>query len=103
MMTPSSFLHSLRPVLSSQFRRISRTMTAWSLFPLPSRPEPVWGQTPYPLPGVTAESSETLKELMNQNSERFHIYFNDRGFRKYVTYMKTLFAALLYTPSPLAT
>lgn len=74
-------------------------MTAWSLFPLPSRPEPVWGQTPHPFPGVTAESSETLTELMNQNSERFHIYFNYKGYHKWVFITNVLLRCLLIRPA----
>ena len=34
-------------------------------------------------PGVSLESAKALSHLLKENHERFHIFFNDRGFHKY--------------------
>ena len=38
------------------------------------------------LPGPTAASSQTLLTVLLHNRENNHIFFNDRGFHKYVTF-----------------
>ena len=54
------------------------------LFPVPSRPDVYWDQTPHAPPGVTPESNVKLVEFMRLNDERYHTFFNELGYHKYV-------------------
>lgn len=36
------------------------------------------------MPGITAEAQDFTAELLERNHEKFNIFFNDRGFHKYV-------------------
>lgn len=53
-----------------------------TLFPLPSLPPSAL--SPIPGPGVTRESAEALVRLLKENHTRFHCYFNDKGYHKWV-------------------
>lgn len=50
------------------------------LFPLPVQTGTSF--SPNQSPGVTAEASIALVALLKDNHDRFHIFFNDRGFHK---------------------
>ena len=52
------------------------------LFPIPAPAE--IQLAPPPKPGMTVESQKTLVKLLKDNHEHHHIFFNDRGFHKYV-------------------
>lgn len=58
------------------------------LFPLPATSlQPL---APVLTPGQSADSAEALVEILKENHKRFHIFFNDRGFHKYVLAVATL-------------
>ena len=38
-------------------------------------------------PGTNLEAQKALVKLLKENHEKYHIFFNDRGFHKYVTEM----------------
>ncbi|KAF8307520.1 hypothetical protein DL93DRAFT_2159500 [Clavulina sp. PMI_390] len=57
-----------------------------ALFPSPSRPQECWDQTPRTLPGITAESTDKLIELLHSNDENFHIFFNSQGYHNHLTH-----------------
>lgn len=52
------------------------------LFPTPAAP-PNLAATAR-LPGITPQTVEALKRVLKDNHERWHIFFNDRRFHKYV-------------------
>ena len=56
-----------------------------ALFPTPDT-EDVSGvvRNPTRYPGWSSESVKGLLECMRDNHHRFHIFFNERGFHKYV-------------------
>jgi len=53
------------------------------LFPVPSLP--VSRLAPKFWPGTTNDSAEALKTVLKDNHERWHIFFDPRGFHKYVS------------------
>lgn len=53
-----------------------------ALFPAPFQSGSSFSPTQNP--GVTAEAGDALVRLLKDNHEKYHIYFNDRGFHKYV-------------------
>lgn len=57
-----------------------------ALFPLPPPFAAMKGKNHsiLPAPGQTADSAQALVELLKENHKRYHIYFNDMGFHKYV-------------------
>lgn len=58
------------------------------LFPLPfTQTHP--SDAPSPLAGVTYQSSEALVKLLKDNHVKWHIFFNDKGFHKYVLLVPT--------------
>jgi hypothetical protein len=54
------------------------------LFPAPFTPSFVL--SPRPLAGINPQSTETLRAVLKHNHEKWHIYFNERGFHKYVSF-----------------
>lgn len=54
------------------------------LFPTPAAPPNL--VAPSRSPGITPETVETLKKVLKDNYEHWHIFFNDRGFHKYVNF-----------------
>lgn len=52
-----------------------------SLFPTPARPPS--RIAPARWPGITPKSVETLKKVLKDNYQRWHIFINDRGYHKY--------------------
>lgn len=55
-----------------------------ALFPLPfTQPSPP--NAPSRLPGVTYKSSQALARALQDNHTKWHIFFNDKGFHKYVS------------------
>ena len=55
-----------------------------ALFPAPSRAPRSFGLTPSRVFGSNAKSVEALREYLKDNHRKRHIFFNDRGFHKYV-------------------
>jgi len=53
-----------------------------SLFPTPSTPPSL--SAPARWSGITPQTVEVLRKVLKDNHERWHIFFNDRGFHKYV-------------------
>ncbi|KAG6908240.1 hypothetical protein DXG01_005633 [Tephrocybe rancida] len=51
------------------------------LFPVPSSPPSTL--VPKRWPGISLESTATLREVLKDNHERWHIFFNDSGYHKY--------------------
>lgn len=66
-----------------------------SLFPPPSRPKEFWDQIPRSLPGVTPQSTQKLTEVMRLNYDRYHIFFNDKGFHKFVFDFMSLYSMVV--------
>lgn len=60
----------------------SRKPTLDSLFPTPAAPPDL--AAPARWSGITPKTVEVLKRVLKDNHERWHIFFNDRGFHKYV-------------------
>ena len=58
------------------------------LFPVPSRSGIYWDQTPHSPPGATPESNVKLVEFMRLNDKRYHTFFNELGYHKYVLVCK---------------
>ncbi|KAJ3489162.1 hypothetical protein NLI96_g2302 [Meripilus lineatus] len=54
------------------------------LFTMPSPAPTNFGLTPGRLPGPTYDSAQALLECLRHNHLKQHIFFNDRGFHKYV-------------------
>jgi hypothetical protein len=52
------------------------------LFPVPSSPPATL--IPVHWPGINPESITALREVLKDNHERWHAFFNDQGFHKYV-------------------
>ena len=52
------------------------------LFPIPSAPTVADAFRPAYHPGHSADSAKSLVKLLKENHERFHIFFNNRGFHK---------------------
>ena len=52
-----------------------------TLFPFPS-PPPAFA--PQRLPGISQETNAALVNALKENHTRWHIFFNDKGFHKYV-------------------
>jgi hypothetical protein len=52
------------------------------LFPVPSSPPSTL--IPIHWPGISPESTAALREVLKDNHERWHAFFNDHGFHKYV-------------------
>jgi hypothetical protein len=50
------------------------------LFPTPSLPPSTLA--PYHWPGISPESTQALKDVLKDNHERWHIFFNDKGYHK---------------------
>jgi hypothetical protein len=51
----------------------------------PSLPQPPPSQqSPRTLPGITVQSTNALRVALKENNDRFHIFFNDKRFHKYV-------------------
>ncbi|KAJ3784471.1 hypothetical protein GGU10DRAFT_357737 [Lentinula aff. detonsa] len=55
------------------------------LFPAPSSILP-HGLSPARWPGRTPESTVALRELLQENHERWHIFFNDIGFHNHISH-----------------
>lgn len=55
-----------------------------ALFPAPSRAPRSFGLAPSRIPGPNAKSVEALREFLKDNHRKRHIFFNDKGFHKYV-------------------
>jgi hypothetical protein len=53
------------------------------LFPVPKPLQTTDFLVPKPLPGVTPASTAALREILKDNHDRFHCFFNDFGFHKY--------------------
>ncbi|KXN91345.1 Oxidoreductase AflY [Leucoagaricus sp. SymC.cos] len=51
------------------------------LYPTPSPPPSTL--SPYQWPGVSPESTQALKEVLKDNHERWHIFFNDRHYHNH--------------------
>jgi len=54
------------------------------LFPTPSLPPSQL--SPQRLPGATLESLAALQDVLKDNHQRHHIYYNDTRFHKYVRF-----------------
>ncbi|KAF9445187.1 hypothetical protein P691DRAFT_676137 [Macrolepiota fuliginosa MF-IS2] len=54
------------------------------LFPTPSAPPSVL--SPYNWPGVSPGSTQALKEVLKDNHERWHIFFNEKGFHNHASH-----------------
>ncbi|THU98566.1 hypothetical protein K435DRAFT_777442 [Dendrothele bispora CBS 962.96] len=54
------------------------------LFPIPSQPPSAI--SPTPLPGVNPETIKAVQNVLNDNHERHHVFFNDRGFHNHVSH-----------------
>ena len=52
------------------------------LFPTPAAPPNLAAVAR--LSGITPQTVEALKRVLKDNHERWHIFFNDRRFHKYV-------------------
>lgn len=52
------------------------------LFPTPPPAPPL---APARLAGISPESDSILLKCLKENHVKWHIFFNDRGFHKYVT------------------
>lgn len=61
---------------------MSNNPTIDSLFPTPSPPPSL--SSPARWPGVTPQTLQVLKKVLKDNHEKWHIYFNDHGYHKYV-------------------
>ncbi|OCH85389.1 hypothetical protein OBBRIDRAFT_838993 [Obba rivulosa] len=55
-----------------------------ALFPPPAPPPT--SLFPARLPGATPESAAVLSELLKENYEKWHIYFNDKGFHNHISH-----------------
>ncbi|KAL0948385.1 hypothetical protein HGRIS_010967 [Hohenbuehelia grisea] len=56
----------------------------FDLFPVPSlTPSSI---SPARLPGVSPESTAALREALQENHEKWHIFFNDRGFHNHTSH-----------------
>lgn len=54
-----------------------------SRFPTPAlSPHPL---SPPRLPGISPQSTDALKDVLKDNHQRWHVFFNDMGFHKYAT------------------
>ncbi len=53
------------------------------LWPLPHSTKELAVLVPVRFPGATPDSSKRLVELLQENHEKHHIYFNDDGFHKW--------------------
>ncbi|KAF8623277.1 hypothetical protein AX17_007483 [Amanita inopinata Kibby_2008] len=58
--------------------------TLHTLFPTPSPPPSVLA--PARLPGITPETTATLKKVLKDNHERWHIFFNDLGYHNHAAH-----------------
>ncbi|KAF8641640.1 hypothetical protein AX16_009866 [Volvariella volvacea WC 439] len=54
------------------------------LFPVPSAPPS--RLSPRPWPGVTPRSTEKALNLLQENHERWHCYFNEQGFHNHISH-----------------
>lgn len=54
------------------------------LFPNPSSPPSTL--SPYHWPGVSPESTQALRDVLKDNHERWHIFFNDKGFHNHTAH-----------------
>ena len=87
----SPFLLSLRSLKSSH-RTIMSAVTATpqttldALFPAPPNKHSLFPSVPGQLPGQTKESTDALLRLLKENHDRWHIFFNDKGFHKCVCF-----------------
>ena len=54
-----------------------------ALFPIPPA-DPPFPASPSKNPGYSAESTQTVLECLKDNHKRWHIFFNDLHFHKYV-------------------
>ena len=78
--------------------RLFPTMLSLSQsFPKPNPPSGSAFSIPVALPGSSPESTSALIETLKENHERYHIYFNDQGFHKYVRLLSLPF----HQPQPL--
>jgi hypothetical protein len=50
------------------------------LFPDPSPPPSTLSPTTWP--GISPEATAVLRRVLKDNHERFHIFFNEKGFHK---------------------
>ncbi len=57
-----------------------RTMATLELFPAPSHAPSL--HAPSRLPGADDASTKALLDVLKDNHERWHIFFNDMGFHK---------------------
>ncbi|KAL0570873.1 hypothetical protein V5O48_011084 [Marasmius crinis-equi] len=58
--------------------------TTFELFPTPtliSTPN-----CPIPFPGTSPDSTEALKAVLRDNHERYHVFFNDKGFHNHLAH-----------------
>lgn len=55
-----------------------------ALFPAPSRAPKNFALTPSRIFGPNAKSVEALREYLKDNHRKRHIFFNNKGFHKYV-------------------
>lgn len=58
------------------------------LFPVPSSPQSTL--IPIYWPGINLESTATLREILKDNHERWHCFWNNMGFHKYVPVLHLL-------------
>ena len=58
-----------------------------SLFPTPGLPPSVLSPTRFP--GVSPESSTALQTVLKDNHVKWHIFFNEQRFHKYVLFFRT--------------
>ena len=59
-----------------------RTTELDTFFPVPS--EAPSSLAPARLPGFTKESSDALIKTLKDNHVKWHAFFNDKGFHKYI-------------------
>ena len=71
---------------------MSNKPTLDSLFPTPSLPPS--SISPARWAGVTPQTVQVLKRVLKDNHEKWHIYFNDIGYHRYVKFSYPFFSRL---------
>lgn len=57
--------------------------STFELFPLPSFVPPLTNiPVPRTWPGITTASTAAVQALLKENHEKYHVFFNERGFHK---------------------
>ena len=72
----------LRESVEPPLAQMSDQHTPDSLFPTPSPPPSLF--SPARWAGITPQTVQVLKKVLRDNHEKWHIFFNDRGFSKCV-------------------